>query len=109
MWRGRAFREALRVLRARGVFVYLGLHPCFASPFVSRDDLPMIRPGYRTAGWQPVSEASSTSVRAHVGINHLPLAALFNAVVQSGFRIIQVEEPGDEDPPYFLAIRATKP
>ena len=31
-----AFTEAGRVLRGGGAFVYLGVHPCFGSPFVAR-------------------------------------------------------------------------
>jgi ubiquinone/menaquinone biosynthesis C-methylase UbiE len=30
------FRETWRVLRSGGTFVYLGVHPCFGSPFVVR-------------------------------------------------------------------------
>jgi hypothetical protein len=51
---------------------------------------------------------SSTGVRAHVGINHLPLAGLFNTIIDSGFTITRVEEPGDADPPIFLAVKSTK-
>lgn len=43
-----------------------------------------------------------------VGVNHLPLAALLNAIVESGLTISQVQEPGEDDPPLFLAVRATK-
>jgi ubiquinone/menaquinone biosynthesis C-methylase UbiE len=48
----RAFSEASRVLRSGGAFVYLGVHPCFASPFVERgeDGTTVLRPGYRDAG-----------------------------------------------------------
>ncbi len=111
-----AFGEASRVLRVGGTFVYLGVHPCFGSPFVAREDAAalddaaaILRPGYRSAGWHrlPV-DASSTKIRARVGINHLPLAGLLNAIVRSGLTITQVEEPGEADPPFFLAIRATK-
>jgi hypothetical protein len=47
-------------------------------------------------------------VRARVGLNHLPLAGFLNAIVRSGFTIQQVEEPGDADPPIFLAVKAEK-
>jgi len=111
-----AFGEASRVVRVGGAFVYLGVHPCFGSPFVAREDaaaledaVAILRAGYRSTGWQRLpADAESTKIRARVGINHLPLAGLLNAIVRSGFTIAQVEEPGDEDPPFFLAIRATK-
>lgn len=111
-----AFGEVSRVLREGGTFVYLGVHPCFASPFVARREASVIegavaflRPGYRTGGWQTLPpEADSTKVRARVGINHLTLAGLLNAIVDSGLAIAQVEEPGEADPPLFLAVRAEK-
>jgi len=106
-----AFTETSRVLRAGGAFVYLGVHPCFASPFVERGELaaPILHPGYRSAGWQRLpADPTSTKIRARVGINHLPLAGLLNAIVRSGFTITQVEEPGEADPPLFLAIKTAK-
>jgi hypothetical protein len=107
-----AFGEAYRVLRGGGTFVYLGVHPCFGSPFVERGEhpAPILRPGYRNAGWQRLpAGASSTKIRARVGINHLPLADLVNAIVRSGFAVERLEEPGETDPPLFLAFRTTKP
>ena len=107
-----AFGEAGRVLRSGGPFVYLGAHPCFGSPFVKRGEgpQPVLHPGYRRAGWHrlPADPASSTRIRARVGINHVTLAGLLNAIVSSGLAISHVEEPGDDDPPLFLAVRATK-
>jgi SAM-dependent methyltransferase len=107
-----AFTEACRVVRSGGAFVYLGVHPCFGSPFVERkDDGPiLLHPGYRDAGWLRHAPAvSSAGVRARVGVNHLPLAGFLNAIIRSGFTIEQVDEPGDADPPIFLAVKATKP
>ncbi len=107
-----AFSEAARVLRPGGAFVYLGVHPCFASPFVDRaDGTPMtLRPGYTRAGWQRLPpDPTSTKIRVRVGINHLPLAGVLNAVIGSGLTIVRVEEPGADDPPIFFALRAIKP
>jgi SAM-dependent methyltransferase len=112
----RAFTEANRVLRTGGTLVYLGVHPCFGSPFVARAEAEqldgaaaILRPGYRVAGWQRLPpDPASTKIRSRVGINHLPLAGLVNAIVRSGFTIHQVEEPGDADPPLFLAVKAAK-
>jgi SAM-dependent methyltransferase len=107
----RAFSEAARVLRRGGLFVYLGVHPCFGSPFVDRTEgTPLtLRPGYPHAGWQRLPpDPGSTKIRARVGINHLPLAGFLNAFIDSGFTIIRVEEPGSADPPIFLTVQATK-
>ena len=35
-------------------------------------------------------------------------ADLLNAIIRSGLTIAQLEEPGEADPPFFLAIRAMK-
>jgi ubiquinone/menaquinone biosynthesis C-methylase UbiE len=106
-----AFTEACRVLRGGGAFVYLGVHPCFGSPFVDwAAERPILRPGYRDAGWHRLpADPTSVKVRARVGVNHLPLAGFLNAIIRSGFTIMQIEEPGEDDPPIFLALRATKP
>ena len=113
---GGALTEANRVLREGGAFVYLGVHPCFGSPFVARAEaegiegaVALLRPGYRDAGWQRLPpDPTSSKIRSRVGINHLPLADLLNAIVRARFTIEQVEEPGDSDPPIFLAVKATK-
>jgi SAM-dependent methyltransferase len=110
-----AFREAHRVLRSGGRFVYLGVHPCFGSPFVARERaaaidgvVAVVLPGYATAGWRPLPAESSEGVTAHVGINHQPLADLLNAVIDAGFALTEVREPGAADPPIFFAFAATK-
>ncbi|MDQ5821794.1 MAG: class I SAM-dependent methyltransferase [Actinomycetota bacterium] len=105
----RAFAEASRVLRPGGAFVYLGVHPCFGSPFVKRGEgpAPVLHPGYRRAGWHRLPpDPAGTQIRARVGINHVTLAGLLNAIVGSGLAISHVEEPGDDDPPLFLAVCA---
>jgi SAM-dependent methyltransferase len=108
----RAFGEARRVLRPGGSFVYLGVHPCFGSPFVARaravdieGAVAVVLPGYAEAGWRPVP-AEPHRITARVGINHLPLAGLLNAIIGSGFRISRVDEPGDADPPLFFSVTA---
>jgi SAM-dependent methyltransferase len=105
----RAFAEIRRVVRPGGTFVYLGIHPCFGSPSVDRADpaAPVLRPGYTTAGWQRLPPSpNAEGVRSRVGVHHLPLAHLLNAILGAGFTIERVEEPGDADPPLFLAIRS---
>ena len=106
----RVFAEARRVLHPGGTFVYVGVHPCFGSPFIERSDgLPRaILSGYRNSGWQRLPpDPESTRVRARVGINHVPLAGLLNAIVENGFVITHVEEPGETDPPLNIALAAT--
>jgi SAM-dependent methyltransferase len=108
---GAVFREVHRILRTGGTFAYVGVHPCFASPSVEpREDGPaLLHPGYREAGWQHVSrDPEKPGIRARVGINHLPLAALLNAALESGLALTELAEPGDTDPPLFLGFRAVK-
>ncbi len=42
-------REVGRVVRPAGVFVYVGVHPCFVGPHVTYGDreIPLFHPGYR--------------------------------------------------------------
>ncbi len=106
-----ALTEARRVLRPGGSFVYLGVHPCFGSPAVERRDgePALLHPEYRRAGWQTESRNfSETGIRSRVGINHAPLAAFLNALLQSGLVLQTFEEPGELDPPLFLAVRAER-
>jgi SAM-dependent methyltransferase len=108
---GAVFREVHRVLRTGGTFAYVGVHPCFASPSVEpREAGPaLLHPGYREAGWQHVSrDPEKPGIRARVGINHLPLAALLNAALESSLTLTELAEPGDTDPPLFLGFRAVK-
>jgi SAM-dependent methyltransferase len=114
---GAAFGEAFRVLRPGSRFVYLGVHPCFANPFVARgaasevdDAVAIIRPGYRARGWQEIpSDPESAKIRARVGINHVPLSDFLNAFIGAGFSMTRIEEPGSDDPPTFLSVVAVKP
>lgn len=108
---GAVFGEVHRVLRTGGAFAYVGVHPCFASPSVERraDGPAFLHPGYRETGWQCISrDPESPGIRARVGINHLPLAALLNAALESGLTLAQLAEPGNTDPPLFLGFRAEK-
>jgi len=112
----RAFAEAHRVLRPGGRFVYLGVHPCFGSPFVARARardidgvVALVLPGYTTPGWRPSPpESAGEGVTAQVGINHRPLADFLNAIIGSGFSFTEIHEPGNADPPIFFAFTASK-
>ncbi|MEV0638004.1 class I SAM-dependent methyltransferase [Streptomyces sp. NPDC050619] len=50
-------REVARVLRPGGVFVHVGVHPCFCGGFAERvdPDAVVIRPGYLDGHWTKAS------------------------------------------------------
>jgi SAM-dependent methyltransferase len=48
-------------------------------------------------------------IRSRVGVRHVPLADLVNALLAAGFRLERLEEPGEHDPPILLAVAATLP
>jgi len=105
------FAEVARVLRPGGVFVYAGVHPVFASPFAlpQEDGTTVFQPGYRVTGWHTVSRyPDRPGIRSKVGVNHIPLAALLNAVLDTGLILTRVDEPRTEDPPLSIAFRAEK-
>ncbi len=104
----RVFREAARVVRHGGRLAYVGVHPCFVGPMVERraEGPHLLHPGYRRSGWWPDPPGP---VRSRVGTNHAPLAQLVNAVIDAGFRLDRIEEPGeDDDYPMLLALAATR-
>jgi SAM-dependent methyltransferase len=104
---GAAFTEAARILRPGGRFVYVGIHPCFASSVVDRrgDGPPVLHPGYRRQGRHV---GAIGEVRERVGVNHVPLADLLNAVLSAGIRLEHTEEPKDDDYPLLFALQGTR-
>ena len=102
------FRECARVVAPGGQFVFVGVHPCFVGPMVERhaDGPHRLHPGYRRSGWWP---RPSGPIRSQVGVNHVPLATLLNAVLDAGLRLEEVNEPGEDDYPMLLSLRATRP
>jgi SAM-dependent methyltransferase len=102
----RAFTEAARVLRPGGRLVYVGPHPCFVTPFVERRPTGghLLHPGYRQRGWKHHGPGFGQGIRPRVGVNHLPLADLIDAVLGSGLTLKRLEEPGDDDYPFLIAL-----
>ncbi len=105
-----AVREARRVVRPGGPFVYIGVHPCFVGPhslFVEGRGVPQLHPGwYRRSGRSENAPGiSPTGLRARVGATHLPLAGLLQSFLDAGFQLEHVEEPGSGDYPTAIAIR----
>jgi SAM-dependent methyltransferase len=106
-----AFTEIARVLVPGGVLVYAGVHPCFASPFAEplEDGTTLLHPGYRKRGWETVSrDPDNPGIRSRVGVNHIPLGDFVQAVLEAGLMPTAFEEPGQRDPPLFVALRARK-
>ncbi|MBO0828797.1 MAG: class I SAM-dependent methyltransferase [Streptosporangiales bacterium] len=108
---GAVLSDSARVLRPGGVFVFLGVHPCFNGPGVENrpDGSRLVHPNYRSTGWQAASPWwEPDGVRVRVGMRHVPLAGLLNAVVDVGLRPERFVEPGGDEVPFVLALRATK-
>jgi SAM-dependent methyltransferase len=102
----RLVAEGLRVLASGGVFVYVGVHPCFVGPFVERqDDALRLHRGYRAQGWQPRTAFTGTAVRHRVGIHHLQLESLLGAMLHPGTRLEAIVERGEGQLPEVLGVR----
>jgi SAM-dependent methyltransferase len=109
-----AVREARRVLKPGGHFVYVGNHPCFVGPTQEyvETGLPRLHPGYRRAGRWDTADAPGAMPGGWVvrlgSFIHLPLAAFLNAF--AGFTIEQVDELEDGwEYPKTIAVRVRKP
>ncbi len=100
--------EAARVLRPGGIFVHIGVHPCFCGGFADRADpaAVVIRPGYLDSHWTKESWTSQ-GVRDKVGATHLPLPALIQAFLDAGLAPERLAE-GGQPTPAMLAVRARK-
>jgi hypothetical protein len=103
---GATLHEVARVLRPDGLFVHIGVHPCFCGGFADRShpDAVTIRPGYLTKHWTKTSWTDQ-GVRDKLGATHLPLPALLHAFLDSGLTLDRFAE-GGAPTPTTLAIRA---
>jgi SAM-dependent methyltransferase len=102
-----AFAEAARVLRRGGRLSYVGIHPCFVSPFVERRPTRahLFHPGYRRRGWHHGGPGFGQGIRPRVGVHHLALADLIGVALAPGLTLMRLEEPGDDDYPLLIALQ----
>jgi ubiquinone/menaquinone biosynthesis C-methylase UbiE len=100
--------EVGRVLRPGGIFVHVGVHPCFCGGFADRSDQTavVIRPGYLDHYWTRES-FTDQGVRNRVGAVHRPLPGLLHAFMDAGLRLERFAE-GGEPVPTVLAVRARR-
>lgn len=101
-------REAARILRPGGVFVHIGVHPCFCGGFADRGDpaAVVIRPGYRDGHWTTTSW-TERGVRNKVGASHWPLPGLLHGFLDAGLSLQRFAEGGAPTPVVF-GVRARK-
>lgn len=100
--------EAARVLRPGGVFVHVGVHPCFCGGFADRSDpnAVVIRSGYLDSNWTTDSWTDQ-GVRDKVGAKHWPLPDLLHAFIDAGLMPQRLFE-GGTPVPTVLAVRARR-
>jgi hypothetical protein len=96
------------MLRPGGVFVHIGVHPCFCGGFADRSDTEavVIRRGYLDGHWTKASWTDQ-GVRDKVGATHLPLPGLLHAFLDAGLTLERFTE-GGEPTPVVLAVKARK-
>lgn len=101
-------QEVARVVRPGGVFVHVGVHPCFCGGFAHRTDpnAVVIRPGYLDSHWTKASWTDK-GVRDKVGATHWPLPGLLHAFLDAGLRLERFTE-GGQPTPVILGVRARK-
>jgi hypothetical protein len=101
--------EVERVLCPGGLFVHIGVHPCFCGGFADHSDpaAVVIRPGYLDSNWTRESWTDQ-GIRDKVGAAHRPLPELLHAFLGAGLTFERFAEGGSPTPNMF-AIRARKP
>jgi len=101
--------EVSRVLAPGGVFVHIGVHPCFCGGFADRADRDavVIRPGYRDVAFTYESWTDQ-GIRDKVGAMHFPLPELLHGFLDAGLVLERFTEGGTPTP-HMFAVRARKP
>lgn len=101
-------RETSRILQPGGLFVHIGVHPCFCGAFADRTDPDaiVVRPGYLDGAWTKVSWTDQ-GVRDKVGATHLPLPGLLHAFLDAGLTLERFAEHGTPTP-IVMAVTARK-
>ena len=101
-------REVSRALDVGGVFVHIGVHPCFCGGFADHTDRDavVIRPGYLDSYWT-YDSWTDQGIRDKVGATHRPLPDLLHAFLDAGLNLERFTEGGPPTPTMF-AIRARK-
>ncbi|GAA3648353.1 hypothetical protein GCM10022267_38580 [Lentzea roselyniae] len=102
-------REVARVLEPGGVFVHVGVHPCFCGGFADRSDpaAVVLKPGYLDGHWTKESWTEQ-GIRDKVGASHWPLPALLNAFLDAGPTPRRFTE-GGPPLPLVLGVATTTP
>lgn len=95
-------REAARVLRPGGVFVHVGVHPCFCGGFADRtdDSAVVVRTGYLDGHWTKQSWTDQ-GLRDKVGASHWPMPTLLGAFLDAGLTLDGFAEGGAPTPTTF--------
>lgn len=98
-------REVHRVLAPGGVYLHIGVHPCFVGGFADRTDRDavIIRPGYLDPHWTRESWTDQ-GLRDKVGATHLPLPDLLNAFLNAGLHLNHLTESGPPTPTALTAL-----
>jgi SAM-dependent methyltransferase len=104
----RVLREAARVLTPGGVFVHVGVHPCFCGGFADRSDPEaiIIRTGYLDSKWTTASWTDK-GLRDKVGATHFSVPTLLHAFLDAGL-VLEGFAEGGIPVPTVLAIRGRR-
>ncbi|TDV50938.1 class I SAM-dependent methyltransferase [Actinophytocola oryzae] len=99
-------REVGRVLRPGGVFVHVGVHPCFCGGFADRSDADavVVRPGYLDSHWT-MDSWTDQGIRDKVGASHWALPSLLHGFLDAGLTLERFAE-GGAPTPTVLGVRA---